>query len=213
MSTPARGLQTTYPTVMHDEYVAFVRSAKVGWWLTAAVVAGFVLLAFHTVSLAAVLAVSYAVTLGSCVFVDRQVFNRIVIGEWTPAVTRNTIIASVAAAACLLIVLAVPNMGIVVWPWWLVPLSSASCAIVLNGWLQTRVEQIAKGYGVLAPFIVAQGYARPRVGGFSYLVTGLPFMIAAWLRKTSGSLLSSFLVYLISGEVLWIAARLGLGQR
>jgi hypothetical protein len=197
---------------MHDEYVAFVRSAKVGWWLTAAAIAGLALLAFH-IPFAAVLAVSYTVTLGSCVFADRQVFSRILIGECTPAVTRNTIIACAAAAACLLVVLAAPKLAVAVWPWWLVPLSAASSAIVLNGWLQTRVDQVAKGYGVIAPFIAGQGFIRTHAGDFSYLLTGLPFLIAAWLRKTSGSLLASFLVYLICGEVLWIAARLGLGRR
>jgi hypothetical protein len=199
---------------LHEEYLSFVRQAKIGWAVAAAILLMSVVRPYHPVIPVAVAwSVLLALPLIPCAFVDRRTFANVLWGLRSPKSLRITISAAILSAAALIGVLAMPGPSVANWGWWLSPLFAASMAVVSNVWIQTRGDQFG-GMGYFASFFfVRQFFGSPRSGGFlALLLLGIPVFAGAWVRFTTGSLLGCFFVYLCSAELVWLAASLGLGH-
>lgn len=201
-------------SAFHEPYLSFVRQAKVGWWVAAAVALFFGIRAVPAlgIPMAAWWVFAFILTLAPCVFVDRSTFTEIFWGDWSARTIRNTLIAAALSAAALIGMALLPGASVPLWPWWVVPLFAASTAVVSNAWLQTRGDQLG-GLGILAGYFLMKNlFGNAHHGFLAYALVGVPLLAAGWIRMTSGSLLACFLVYLCSEELLWLAYRLGLAH-
>lgn len=182
--------------VQHN-YVALVQQGKIGWFFFAALIGASAAAAYNNSLL---VPIALLIPLFSLLLVRRDLLAAALGGRRAAAPTLPLIAVGVSAIAASLAVILDAEHSVVL-QWWMVPIASASAVVILNVWLQTRGDQLSNGFGFLLALIVGASLLKAFDAGFiHYVLLCTPLAATAWFRKTTGSVLWAFVIYLSAGE-------------